>query len=303
LKTIDKLNTFVILAECNTLTEAAELLYCSQPTVSMHIQSLEEIFGVKLFDRIGKTISINQNGKELLTYAQQINALFNEAQLHFQDKEKVLSICASNYIGIYILPSILGNFRKKYSHINIKLQNFSYTEIMDLIFSHKINGAYMPFYELDPIDSRLSIETLIEDPFVLVVSSSHPWAKKEYVTKNSIEQETILLPPATSAMKEFLENELRLNDITINHVIELSNIEAIKKGVLSNLGVSFIPKLAIETELQQGLVKTIAVRNVNIKRKLCFVHHKDRKLSTTERMFHNLVLHDLKTKKPPSNEH
>ncbi|MGJ9384394.1 LysR family transcriptional regulator [Salipaludibacillus sp. CF4.18] len=300
MKTIDKLKTLVILAECNTFTEAAEKLYCSQPTVSTQIHSLEEIFGVKLFDRIGRNISINQNGKELLLYAQKIIDLFNEAQLHFNDKEKgaqkELSICASNYIAIYILPIILGNFRKKYPHINIKLQNYSYAEILDLIFSNKIDGAYMPFYELDPIDSRLSIETLVEDPFVLTVSPSHPWAKNEFITKSNLEQETILLPQSTSAMKNFLENNLKLNDITINNVIELSNIEAIKKGVISNLGFSIIPKLAIETELQQGILNTVELSEVNIKRKICYVQHKNKKLSTTEKVFLDLVLHDLKPK-------
>jgi DNA-binding transcriptional LysR family regulator len=300
LKTIDKLRTLVILAECNTFTEAAEKLYCSQPTVSMQIQALEEIFGVKLFDRIGRNIFINQNGKELLLYAQKIMSLFDEAQLHFKDKEKAaqkeLSIYASNYISIYILPIILGNFKKKYPNINIKLQNYSYAEILNLIFSNKIDGAYMPFYELNSIDSRLSIETLVEDPFVLTVSPSHPWAKKEIITKDNLEQETILLPQSTSAMKIFLENHIKSNDITINNVIELSNIEAIKKGVISNLGFSIIPKLAIETELQQGFLKTVALSDVNIKRKICFVQYKNRKLSSIEKMFHDLVLHDLKSK-------
>jgi DNA-binding transcriptional LysR family regulator len=300
LKTIDKLKTLVILAECNTFTEAAEKLYCSQPTVSMQIQSLEEIFGVKLFDRIGRNIFINQNGEDLLLYAQKILSLFNEAQLHFKEKEKgvqkELSIFASNYIAIYILPIILGNFRKKHPNINIKLQNFSYAEILDLIFSNKIDGAYMPFYELDPIDSRLSIETLIEDPFVLTVSPSHPWSKKETISKDNLEQETILLPQSTSAMKKFLENNIKSNDITINNVIELSNIESIKKGVISNLGFSIIPKLAIETELQQGILKTITLSDVNITRKICFVQHKNRNLSSIEKMFHDLVLHDLKSK-------
>lgn len=255
---------------------------------------------MKLFERIGRNILINQNGKELLLYAQKIISLFDEAQLHFKEKEKEaqkeLSIWASNYIGIYILPTILGNFRKKYPNINIKLQNYSYAEILNLIFSNRIDGAYMPFYELDPIDSRLSIETLVEDPFVLIVSPSHPWAKKETLTKDNLEQETIILPQSTSAMKKFLENNIKSNDITVNSVIELSNIESIKKGVISNLGFSIIPKLAIETELQQGILNTVELSEVNIIRKICFVQHKNKKISTTEKIFHDLVLHDLKPK-------
>lgn len=165
MKTIEKLKTFVVLANCHSFTEAAEKLFCSQPSVSMQIQSLEEIFEVKLFDRMGKKIYLNRNGKELLPYAQKMIDIFEEARLRVREQKNlshnILSICANSFVGIYILPVFLGEFNRLYPNIEAKIQIHSYDQILKYISSNEIEGAYMPFYESQSIDSRLTALTSI----------------------------------------------------------------------------------------------------------------------------------------------
>lgn len=69
---INKLQTFITLTECLNFTEAAEILYCSQPSVSMQIQSIEEELGVPLFDRIGKKLYLTKQGENFKPYAEQL---------------------------------------------------------------------------------------------------------------------------------------------------------------------------------------------------------------------------------------
>jgi DNA-binding transcriptional LysR family regulator len=292
-KTIEKLHTFIVLANCSSFTEAAEKLFCSQPAVSMKIHSLEEIFGVKLFDRMGKKMLLNQNGKDLLPYAQKMVDLFEEAKQMFKEKESTpqgtLTICASNFVGVYIMPTFLKKFKNLYPHVELKLHIHSYDQMIKSILSNEIDGAYMPIYKAESLDPRLAVRPFFQDQFVLTVPPTHPWTKLAFVSADTLNNEPFLLPQPTSPMKNFIESELKQSGIILDSIVELSNIEAIKKGIISNLGVSILPKLAIETEMDQGLLHSLPVQGMNFKRSICFVKHKDKQLSAAGSAFLTLV--------------
>lgn len=100
MKTLEKLETFLVLAECGSFVETARRLYCSQPTISNHIQQLEEQFQGKLFHRSGKTVQLTKQGEIFLQYAKQITQLVEEAAVKLKQSfdEEILSLYASSYI-------------------------------------------------------------------------------------------------------------------------------------------------------------------------------------------------------------
>ncbi|WP_246302983.1 LysR family transcriptional regulator [Paenibacillus plantarum] len=81
LKLLDKIETFITLAECRSFTETAKRLYCSQPTITTHIQQLEEQFQSILFLRTGKKVQLTKQGEVLLEYAKQMTNLVQEAAI------------------------------------------------------------------------------------------------------------------------------------------------------------------------------------------------------------------------------
>ncbi|PZD93278.1 hypothetical protein DNH61_21785 [Paenibacillus sambharensis] len=88
MKALDRFQTFIALAECRSYTETARRLYCSQPTITNHIQQLEELYQVQLFERSGRSVRLTVQGKVLLEYAKQVMDLLDEAALQLQSLGK-----------------------------------------------------------------------------------------------------------------------------------------------------------------------------------------------------------------------
>jgi len=115
--TLDQLRTFRAAAQLKSFTRAAERLHLTQPAVSAQIVVLEKEFRVKLFDRIGKTVVLTEAGQIMLTSAEEILGHIQTMQQAFEDLSGLgrgqIRIGASNVVGIYLLPEILGRFKKK----------------------------------------------------------------------------------------------------------------------------------------------------------------------------------------------
>ncbi len=89
------INTFIYTAELGSFTKAAELLGYSQSTVSFQIRQLEEELGTVLFERINRTVTLTDRGKEILRYAHRMKQLAGEMQEMVQPKRKCVDICGS----------------------------------------------------------------------------------------------------------------------------------------------------------------------------------------------------------------
>lgn len=139
------LKLFNIMASELSFSKTANILFISQPAVSMQIKNFEKELGFKLFDRIGKTIVLNENGKILYNYSKQIFELIADAESDLScQKELVggsINIGASNTPGTYILPKIIGEFLEIYPRVNIDLHIANTYEIENLILENKLDFA------------------------------------------------------------------------------------------------------------------------------------------------------------------
>ena len=120
-----RLEIFAKVAELGSFSRAAEALFLTQPTVSEHIRSLEEELGVQLLDRLGRGTTPTRAGQLLLGYAQRMLALGREARQamdRFQGRVLgELVVGGSTIPGEYVLPELVGRFKRKYPEISICL--------------------------------------------------------------------------------------------------------------------------------------------------------------------------------------
>jgi DNA-binding transcriptional LysR family regulator len=111
---LNYLKLFNALATQLSVSKAAEMLYISQPAVSMQMKKLEANLGMKLFDKIGKKLYLNENGQLLFEYTSKIFSLIEDAEAQLSSVNSnlkgVVKIGSSNTPGTYILPRILGKF-------------------------------------------------------------------------------------------------------------------------------------------------------------------------------------------------
>jgi DNA-binding transcriptional LysR family regulator len=117
---------FHAVAEAGSFTKAAERLYISQPALSQQVGQLESTLGVKLFDRLPRGVRLTHAGQILANHAARMEALDQQAQRQIRELRGLargrLTIGASQTIGVYLMPEILGRFRRVHPQIDLDLQ-------------------------------------------------------------------------------------------------------------------------------------------------------------------------------------
>lgn len=285
---ITKLQTFLTLAECLNFTEAAEQLYCSQPAVSMQIQGLEHELGVPLFDRIGKKLYLTRQGELLKPYAEQIINLLLSAKEHIQQSENLshgsLTFGASNFVGVYLLPAILGDFNKKFPGIKINLNITASQHLLNMLESNQVEFLIVSDHiRID--ETRFQATTFYQDELVLIANVNHRLVQQNECTLKELVQEVIILKPKKSATRTYLESKFKEHGVSFPNEMEISNLEAIKQGVIHGLGISIVSKSAVQQEIKNGLLTAIPIKGVTFQRGIDYVHYKNKHLSPAAKQF------------------
>lgn len=289
---INKLETFITLSNCLSFTEAAEQLYCSQPAVSMQILSLEEDLDTRLFDRIGKKLYLTKQGEQFKPYAEQIVNLLKAAKEHLHQMEDMssgtLSFGASNFVGVYLLPPLLAQYKEQFPNINISMKITSSLQLTQLLESNSIE--FLILSDQIAIDeSRFYTATYYQDHLVFIAPPYHPLAQKEVCTLHDLQHETFLMKPDNSATRHFLDQKFQQAEISISSIMEISSLEGIKQGVIHGLGISAVSEFAVKQEIAGGLLVKIPVEDVKFERGIRYIYHKKKHLSPAARQFIKLL--------------
>ncbi len=284
---LNLLRVFHSVAKLLSFTHAAKDLNLTQPGISTHVKQLEDYYGIKLFDRLGKQVALTQSGEILFKVTSGIFDSLTELQTRINDLHGLLagklSIAASISIGTYILPEMLMKFRHNYPAVEIK---------MDLLLSQQVvektlnNAVELGFVHHHVKNKSLVVKSFMEDQLLLIVSRQHAWAKKKSsIRLQDIAEQPFLLSGRGSGTREIVEDLFKKNGVSLNNIMELGTTDGIKKGVEANLGISIISRHVVALEVGLGLIKPISLRGIDLKRNLYLIFHKDRYLSEAARAF------------------
>ncbi|MFU1798123.1 LysR family transcriptional regulator [Paenibacillus azoreducens] len=286
-----KLQIVELLEKHHKITTVADLLGLKQPTVTFHMKSLEREFGVKLFDaRMGRII-LTDAGYALLHYATKINALAAEAKRVVNDfdtlRQGALSIGASYVPATYILPAVLDSFTKSYPGIHISLSVKTAPVITTMLQSHQIDIGIIstgPFHK-----APLKAHTLCNDELVLVCSPSHPFAEAAEWTTELIAASSFVLHGEASSTRRITDQWLDEQGIRPFSKLELDSLEAIKQAVMLGEHISFISRMAVQSEVARGLLKMWPIPDQPADRQVFVVTNQDRYMSATSSRFIELL--------------
>lgn len=247
-----ELKTFQAVATEKSFTRAANGLNYAQSSVTAQIQSLEGEVGVPLFDRLGRQVELTLAGRQLLTYADRLLSLADEARRAVrEDGEKtgVLTMLAPETLLAYRLPELLKRFQSEYPGIHLSL---SASESCGT--GGDIEANVDVAFSLDvPLRApHLIVQTLRVEPIVLVVAAGHPLAGKKRVKAKEIGAEQVLVNERACSYRALFERALRAEGVPVSRSLELLSVEAIKQCALASLGVAVLPEVVVHRELQQG---------------------------------------------------
>ncbi|HTS10756.1 MAG TPA: LysR family transcriptional regulator [Candidatus Limnocylindrales bacterium] len=285
----DHLITFLEIAKQGSFSRAGQKLFRSQPAVSAQIRQLEQEYGQKLFDRVGKSVQLTSAGEALLEYAERLLALRNESLRAVADQASTprgtLAIGANEATCLYVLPDIFAEFSRRFPQVQISIyRNFSH-KVIEKIEDGTVDVGIVTL----PIKSpSLRVHSIFRDRIMLMTSINSPLARMKSVTTSQIAEQPLLFPK-TGFMRQVLDKQFRPYRSRLHITMELPSVGMIKRFVAAGLGVSLISESFVRDEVAAGLAKLIPVSDMDVWRELGLVYRRDRTLPRSATSFINMI--------------
>jgi DNA-binding transcriptional LysR family regulator len=262
-----------------SFTKAAESLHMTQPAVTFQVRQLEEYFNTRLFDRTHNRISLTDAGKRVFEYADEIFDLYAKMENAVRDMtgeiSGILIIGASTTIAEYMLPALLGDFKRKYPDINVHLKVSNSDGIVSMVENNDIDLGVV---ESAVMNKNLVVENCRHDRLVAIVPPQHSLASEQKVQLKDLMSHAYIAREEGSGTREVIHEYLTnagMKPSDIHVAMELGSPEAIKGAVEAGMGVSIVSEVTIHKEMQLGTLVALEL-DPPMERPFSFVHQKQK---------------------------
>ena len=291
-----QVEVFYYVARFRSFSKAAEALLLTQPTISGHIKTLEESLALVLFDRLGREVTLTRAGEVLYSYAKRLFSVQTAAVQALRELQGGVSgellIGGSSTPGQYVLPPLLGHFKRQYPDITVCL---SITDTMDILERIIRGDLELGIVGACVQHTQVLYDRFVEDELVLAVAHDHPWVQQGTVPLMALATEPFIQRERGSGSRLVMEQTLKQHGFepTLLHTVaEMGSTEAIKQGIKAGIGVSILPRIALIDAWRAGSVGIVALAGVTLQRSFYIIRHRGHTLSplcqTFERFLHRI---------------
>jgi len=279
-----QLEIFVAISRTESVTRAADELSLSQSATSTALGEFERQFDLQLFDRIGKSLRINETGRQLLPRAVELLDRAHEIEALLQGHAGFgyMKIGATLTVGNYLATILVARFLQEHPESRIQLQVHNTSTIVQQIVNHELD---LGLIEGDSHHPDIEVQPWIADELIVFSAPDHPLAKLGNISIEQLLQEPWILREKGSGTRETFDRALRNNHAKLNIRLELEHTEAIKRAVESGLGIGCISRLALKDAFRRGSLVPLATPELNLGRYFYFLWHKQKYQTTSMREF------------------
>jgi DNA-binding transcriptional LysR family regulator len=277
---IAALKAFIAVADSGSFSLAAEQLFLTQPAISKRVSALENELEARLFDRIGRSVSLTEAGQALLPRARgilldvedSVRALSNlSGEVH-----GTLRFGTSHHIGLHRLPPVLKTFVQTYPDVRLDIR-FMDSEEACLAVEH--GELELAIVTLPPSPANvLQTEKVWDDPLAIVVAREHPLARKHRPSLKDLASHPVILPATGTYTRQIAEAAFKEVDLQLDIALSTNYLETIHMLVSVGIGWSLLP-----VTMQDDQTRVIPVSALSLSRSLGIVYHRDRTLSNAAR--------------------
>ncbi len=284
-----KLEAFCKVIDSGSFTQAGKEMLLSQPTISEHIRYLEEEFEEKLLERHGREINPTPVGAVLYEYASRVLQARDEtiqAVKQFSGRMVgTVTIGCGTIPGTYIIPRLLGTFRKEYSSINTVLRIASSQIIAEAVVAGKLElGVVGAKWN----DKALSWTRIFSDALTVIVPPDHKWKKRKSITIEELMTEPFVMRERESGTRKVIADILLKSgykEQNLQKVAEIGSTAAVKEAVKAKLGVAIVSKRAVVDAIGCGKLCSVGIDGQQLGRPFYLVQRKNRALSPVTATF------------------
>jgi aminoethylphosphonate catabolism LysR family transcriptional regulator len=229
---------FLAVATAGSFTAAAKALNVSQPTVTTQVKDLETFYGVELFHRHGRGVSLTTTGEELLSIVRRIYANQQDAveYLHAVQGLHTGQMRIGAY-GPYHVIELLSAFHQRYPGLQISLSFANSRQLQDDILGHHIDIAVF-----SRLDQRTEFHTLAYDQsrLIAIVGKAHPWSRRKSIDVRELNDQPVILREPGSEVRHAYDEIERHHDLKPLRAIEVGSREGTVAATALNVGVALI---------------------------------------------------------------
>ncbi|MDY0962974.1 MULTISPECIES: hydrogen peroxide-inducible genes activator [Massilia] len=252
--TLTELKYIVAVARAKHFGHAAEACFVAQPTLSVAIKKLEDELGVTLFERGGSEVSVTPLGAQIVAQAERVleqTAAIKE--LAKQNKDPLagpLRLGVIYTIGPYLLPPLVKNLIDTVPQMPLVLQENYTHKLLELLRQGELDAAIMA---LPLPDHGMSVQPLYDEPFIVAMPRSHPWAGRKEISAEDLKSETMLLLGAGHCFRdqvlevcpEMARFSAPVAGNGMQRTFEGSSLETIRHMVASGIGLTVLPRASV----------------------------------------------------------
>jgi DNA-binding transcriptional LysR family regulator len=262
------LRRFLAVAECGSISAAAERLHTVQSNVTAHIKRLEEELGLRLLYRKPRGVELTPAGEVLLGYARQVMHLLEEGGKAVQqagDSIGRLQFGTLETLAAVRLPPVLARFRRRYPRIDLQLTTGSTESLVGEILGHRLDGAYVAGMVEHP---DIEYRRLHEEELVLVSE-----ARRKQV--DSLSGEILLVFRRGCAFRARAEMWLQESGLFPERKMEFGALDAILGCVSAGMGVSLLPRVVVDRPQYRKLVRAHPIPERYARLPTGIIRHRD----------------------------
>jgi DNA-binding transcriptional LysR family regulator len=297
--TFHQLQIFLKVCEYQSITKAAEALFLTQPAVSIQLKKLQDEFKIPLTEVIGRQLFVTDFGKEIKKLAEDILLTSAAMEVKKLEYEGILTgniRIASASTGKYVIPYFLTEFMLKHPQVNISIDVTNKTQVVKNLQDNSIDFALVSV-----MPPHLSLERLplIQNELYLVSSVNYAGIGTQ-INLKSLEKYTLIFREEGSATRIAMQTYLNDAKIVTRKSMELTSNEAVKQAVKAGLGISIVPIIGIQNELQLNQMKIIKIKGLPIVSRWNLAYSKGKRLAPAEKA---LLKYIEENKKSISQKH
>jgi DNA-binding transcriptional LysR family regulator len=280
------LHAFIAIAETGSFSLAGERLHLTQPAVSKRLASLESQLDVRLFDRLGREISLTEAGRALLPRAYQILNVLDDTRRALTnlngDISGRLSLATSHHIGLHRLPPLLRAFTRAYPGVNLDIRFLDSEVAYDEVLHGRAELAVITLapHTAEPIRAS----KVWDDPLDFVVAPEHPLAQKPSISLADIAGFPAVFPGGNTFTHHIAQRLFEREGLTPNIAMSTNYMETIKMMVSIGIAWSVLPRTMLDDQ-----VVRLPLPGIQLSRQLGYITHTERTLSNAARAFMALL--------------
>jgi len=282
--------TFKTILEEGSFQRAAQKLNYTQSTVSIQVRQLEQELEIKLFERIGRRMKLTDGGRRILPQIHQILESMDMMKSCGRPEGGIagqLRVAVPESFLCYQMQPTLRRFKEQAPLVRLTLRSANCFGIRDSILSGEADIGVD--YEISGCSQSIRIEPLCSYPMALVCSPRFDPSLRDFVTPNQKKAVCLFAGTPDNLYRRMFETYLFQKDIALSDTVELWSVEARKKSVASNLGISFTPRFTVEEELCLGTLSELPVDMPDPSITAYCLYHKNKWFSPAMSLFLSLL--------------